>query len=488
MPYAPYAHQVEAFNRSRDMAAFAYLMGMRTGKTKVTIDDWMDKVSNRHVDDLVVVAPAGTYRVWETELQKHVLPGFEYDFGIWDSSAGVQHKRALWDLARSRGKPRALVVNIEALSAADTNEVKQLLFELMKTSRQRTFMAVDESTGIKNPTSGRTFTCAALGQLAPIRRILTGLPTPRSPLDAYGQFAFLDPRILGFVGRGSGHERFVNGYNKFYAHHAVTRNIKVGARWQRILVGYEHEDEIRQKILPYSYRKTLRECSDVPVHAYKTREVELTPQQRKAYAEMKAYFITQLESGETITAQQVVTMQLKLHQICCGHVTDQFDVRHEVKTNRPQALYELLREYDGKAVIWCSYDWDVRLVTDFLREKFGEQSVVQFWGGNRSTREEDNRRFKEDPECLYLVATPSAGGRGRNWSEADLMVYYSNTDNLEHRDQSEERGSDMNKTQRVTVVDFITRGTVEEKIVRNLRGKIDMAASITGDDWREWVV
>jgi SNF2 family DNA or RNA helicase len=87
-----------------------------------------------------------------------------------------------------------------------------------------------------------------------------------------------------------------------------------------------------------------------------------------------------------------------------------------------------------------------------------------------------------------MVATPGAGGRGRTWPQAELLVYYSNTDNLEHRDQSEERASGIGKVNKVTVVDLITRGTVEEKIVLNLRNKINMSAIITGDNYREWII
>lgn len=486
MPFPPYAHQVEAFARSRDQEAFAYLMGMRTGKTKTTIDDWMDKVANRHVQDLVVLAPAGVYKVWLTELDKHIPSGFEYDRGIWDSRSNNVNRRDLAQLLKDRGKPRALLVNTEALSSSEVTIAKELLYEFMKT--RKSFMAVDESTAIKNPISNRTFTICALGTIARMKRILSGLPTPNTPLDAYAQFAFLNPAILGFEGSGQGHEKFLDGYRKFYRHHAVVKQMRVGARRVEIVVGYRHEEEIREKILPHSYRKTLRECSDVPEKLYVPREVELTAEQRKAYAELKAYMTTQLESGEYVSPDQVVTCMLRLHQVCCGHVVDDLGVLHSIKTNRPRAMEEVLQEHDGKAIIWCSYDHDVRLVSDFLRRKHGDRSVAQFWGGNNATRETDNRRFQEDPSCRYMVATPSAGGRGRNWSVADLMIYYSNTENLEHRDQSEERASSVGQEDRVTVVDLITRGTIEEKIVKSLREKINMAGSITGDSWRQWVV
>jgi SNF2 family DNA or RNA helicase len=69
-----------------------------------------------------------------------------------------------------------------------------------------------------------------------------------------------------------------------------------------------------------------------------------------------------------------------------------------------------------------------------------------------------------------------------------MVVYYSNTDNLEHRDQSEQRAMGMTKSRQVDFVDMIVRGTVEEKIINSLRSKIDMASIINGDNYKEWLV
>jgi len=114
--------------------------------------------------------------------------------------------------------------------------------------------------------------------------------------------------------------------------------------------------------------------------------------------------------------------------------------------------------------------------------------VARFWGGNVSSREEEERRFKEDPRCRFMVATPHAGGRGRTWDVADLVVYHSSTNNLEHRDQSEQRVQGVGKTRQVDYVDLICPGSVEDKILKALRQKIDLAGMITGDDFREWIV
>jgi hypothetical protein len=87
-----------------------------------------------------------------------------------------------------------------------------------------------------------------------------------------------------------------------------------------------------------------------------------------------------------------------------------------------------------------------------------------------------------------MVATAAAGGRGRTWSVADLTVYHSNTHNLEHRSQSEERVKGIGKESRALYVDLVSPGTVDEKILMSLKNKINLASILTGDEWRKWVV
>ena len=95
-----------------------------------------------------------------------------------------------------------------------------------------------------------------------------------------------------------------------------------------------------------------------------------------------------------------------------------------------------------------------------------------------------------DPDCRFIVATPATGldYLVNDCLRTNLIAYYSNTDNLEHRDQSEERASHVKKTDRVTVVDFATRDTVEWKIIYAMRKKIDLATVVLSDPPREWVV
>jgi hypothetical protein len=252
-----------------------------------------------------------------------------------------------------------------------------------------------------------------------------------------------------------------------------------------IVVGYRNEDQLRRLIEPYSYRVEFR--PDIP-STYSIREVSLTPDQRRIYEEMKRYATAKIEGASHVTATIVIVQMLRLHQVLMGHAVDEDGVVHDVKERRTEALLEILEDYNGKAIIWASYDRSIRKIAAAIAAEYGDEAVACFWGGNPTTREADEARFKTDPRCRFMIATPDSGGRGRTWDGANLVVYYSSKNNLEHREQSEQRAQNVGKAAGVDYIDLVAPGTVDGVIIKALREKIDMASAITGDTWKTWLI
>lgn len=493
---SPLKHQLIARKRRRsiptdpsDEDVFAWLMDMGTGKSWVMLDEFGDRENARDLQDMLIVAPAGSYKNWyedksdlqQSEINKHLSEDMRERLVVagWVSGGGAETKRSIERLMRVTDprRPRALFVNVEALSTVQ--KVRTLCAEFVR--QRRAIMGVDESTTIKGHRSERSKAVRLIGEGAAARRIMTGLPTPRSPLDLYAQYEFLDWRILGH-----------RSYRNFMHRYAVTKSTDFGGKLRRpteIVVGYRNVAELHDLIAPYSYRVLKKDCLDLPPKVYAPfREVEMTKEQRRAYSELLEYATTQLDSGEHVTAEMTMQQVMKRHQVLCGYVKDENGVTHEIPTKRPDSLVELLGEHEGKAIIWAPYDFCIRAISDRLGKEFGPRSYARFWGGNRSTRGEEERRFLGDPDCRFMVATPGAGGRGNTWTVANLVVYYASLDNLEHRDQSEDRPHRHGQTESVLYVDMVVRGTVEERIVKSLRKKIDIAAAITGDGPRAWLI
>lgn len=460
--------------------AFALLMAMRTGKTKTLLDDFGRLEMAGQVDDLLLIAPAGVYRTWLTAVADHVSDDLQQRMQVhlWQAKAPA---KAAQQFMAGRNTPRMLLVNVEALS--NVERARELCLQFA--SQRRCMIVIDESTVIKNYKAKRTkFINKQLAPLGAYRRILSGLPTPKSPLDIYSQFEFLDRNLLGYT-----------NYFSFRAHYAVVVRKQFGAftRPVDVVVGYRNTEELQRKIEPHSHRVLLEDCYDLPPKIYKQRDVTLTDEQRRIYNDLKQFATAQLDAEQHVTAGMVMVQMLRMHQVLCGHTgTEAGEHYTAIPENRTKELLALLEEHDGKAVIWCTYDHDVRKVAEALNKPTDDEPapdrVARFWGGNTTTREAEELRFQTDPACRYMVATASAGGRGRMWAIADLVVYYSNTPNLEHRSQSEERAQGVNKINSVLYIDLVVPGTVDEKYLYLLRNKIDMAAVVTGDTYREWLI
>lgn len=491
------AHQITALELTRGKKVFAYLCEMGTGKSAMVLAEWGERVEAGTCDDLLVLAPAGSYLNWcidksdeqPSQLRAH-LPSELFSrllIGVWESGAGVGAKARLAHVLQARNKPRFLAVNVEALSS--TERARQVCADFLSVPGRRTMFVVDESTVIKNDSAIRTKEVLGLARLANMRRILTGLVTPRSPLDLFSQFEFLDLRILGY----SSIYPFKHRYcvmNKVWAPGVKEdRDGKKKPRKIDVIVGFKNVEELNKKIAPYSYRVLKEDCLDLPPKIYLRREVELTKEQERLYKELVEFSTAQLNEVVHVTATMIITKLLRLHQLVCGHTVDEATgEEHDVKSNRITSLKELLEEHAGKVVIWSNYRREIVKIVEMLEKEYGEGSVAQFHGGNKNIRGAQEIEFLSNPVCRFMVSTQSAGGRGNTWVAANLVVYFSNNHDLELRMQSEDRCHRDGLKHAVTYVDLVAPNTIDDKILKALRKKLNMATLISGEGYREWLI
>lgn len=503
----PRNHQTKALRRiaqpNRYGDVFALLMEMGTGKSKVICDEWGERALNRDLSDLLIIAPAGCYSNWiddheesPSEFHKQLSPEI-YDralFAKWKSGAGVSASFKIQSVLTERNRPRVFVVNVEALSRGD--KATDACREFLDTSKRGVMCVIDESPIIKGRDSIRTDVVLELGQHKKIgaKRILSGLVTPNSPLDLYTQFQFLDWRILGF-----------RSYFGFRARYAILQDMPTGTPWvdehgilherfTKVVVAFRNTNELHGKIEPFSFRCLKSECLDLPPKQYVSRDIELTKDQKRIYKELQENAFAKLAAQKFVTVNMVLTQRMRLTQVLAGFTVDDDEKKiHEISETRSHAILEILSDYAGKALIWTSHDYCVRKLGVILRKEYGPKSCAQFWGANRPMRGEEELRFKTDPECRFLIATPGAGGRGNNWTMAGLSIYHDNSDNLDHRLQSEDRNhreglASPGGAGSVLYIDLIARGTIDVKRIKLLRNKIDIATQIHGDSYREWLI
>ena len=468
----PYEHQRIALERSYDKINYAYFMEMGCGKSKVLIDNMAWLYENKKIDTVIVVAPKGVYRNWQTsEIPAHLHDDIEREVYVWNPNPNKTQKEHLVSGIKERGKLRILLVNVEGFA---TTKLKAFVEKFVRDS---TFLlAVDESTTIKNPKAKRTKALVALGKAASFRRILTGSPVTKSPMDLYAQCGFMDKALLGF-----------ESFYSFQGRYAITRTQRMGGHSFQQIVGYRNLDELSTKLEKFSYRVTKDEALDLPDKIYTVRHVSLTDDQIKHYMSLKNAAIALLDDGDLVSAPAVMTQLLRLQQVLCGHLmTDDGDLV-EIKTRRIDALLETIEEMSGKVIIWSRFRYDIRNIEAALKKAYGSDSTVTYYG---DTSDEDRQKAIQDfqfGDARFFVANPQTAGYGLTLTAATNVIYYANDFNLETRVQSEDRCHRIGQKNTVTYVDFVSKGTVDEHIVKTLRAKIDLSAKTLGEEARQWL-
>ena len=469
----PYAHQLTALEKSWDKQEYGYFMEMGTGKSKVLVDNIAMLYDKGKINGALIIAPKGVYRNWMSqEIPIHLASHIQPKMVLWTASTSKTKQKEYDSLFETGYDLHILIMNVEAFSTK-----KGLDFAGRFLRTHRTLMAVDESTSIKTPTAKRTKSILSIGKLANYRRILTGSPVTKSPLDLYTQCAFLNEHLLGFTSYYTFRNRYAN---------MLDRNF--GGRRVQIVGGYKRLDELAEILKAFSYRVLKEHCLDLPEKIYIERQVELTEEQSKAYSTMKSAALASLK-GKMATAPHVLTQLMRLHQITCGHLKNDDDSITELKNNRITSLIELLEEVEGKVIIWANYVYDIKQIVAAISKKYGEDSIVQYYGAIEADVRQKNIVKFQDPDSpvRFFIGNPQTGGYGITLTEANNVVYYSNGYDLEKRLQSEDRAHRIGQKKAVTYVDLIAPKTVDEKIRKALRKKINIATEVMGEELRDWI-
>ena len=469
----PYGHQITALEKSWDKEEYGYFMEMGTGKSKVLVDNIAMLYDKGKINAALIIAPKGVFRNWFSgEIPYHLPRHIDHKTVIWTATTSKAKDKEYQQLFKIDYDLHILIMNVEAFSTK-----KGLEFATKFLNCHKTIMAIDESTTIKTPTAKRTKAILSLGKLAKYRRILTGSPVTKSPLDLYTQCNFLHEELLGF-----------NSYYTFRNRYATMIDRNFGGRRVQIVGGYKRLDELSDSLKKFSYRVLKEHCLDLPEKVYIQREVELSDEQRQIYSTMKSAALAQLK-GKMATAPHVLTQLMRLHQITCGHLKNDDDTITEIKNNRMSELLDVLDEVEGKVIIWANYVYDIKQIVKAISKKYGEDSIVQYYGAIPADVRQKNIEKFQDPksDSRFFVGNPQTGGYGITLTAANNVIYYSNGYDLEKRLQSEDRAHRIGQKKSVTYVDFITPKTVDEKIVKALRKKMNIATEIMGEDLREWI-
>ena len=470
----PYEHQKDALKKCYNKEAFAIFAEMGTGKTKIALDNACILYNRGKIDRLLVVAPKGAYMTWfDQEIPTHVPDYIEKKVVIWKQSTSQKYMSELRSMMNNNFELKIMIMNVEAFSSKrGVNFARLFLIG-------RSMMIVDESTTIKNPKAKRTKAILELSNETHYRRILTGSPVTQSPLDLWAQMDFLDPYILG-----------QSSYYAFRTRYAVIMEATAagGTHTYQKIIKFKNLKELGALVAPHSYRILKKDCLDLPDKVYTKRYVELTDEQKKAYAQMKENALATL-NGSSATAFNVLTQLIRLHQITCGHMATDSDDIIDIKSNRLDELMQILGETSGKVIIWANYIYDIESIKKAVKKEFGSDSYCTYYGATAAEDRQKCINEFQDPhsKLRFFIGNTQTGGYGITLTEASTVIYYSNNYDLEKRIQSEDRAHRIGQKNKVLYIDLVAKGTVDVKIIRSLRNKVNIAKEISGEELSSWI-
>jgi len=461
----PYEHQRQALIKGAKLKNFAYFMEMGTGKTKVAIDNAAFLYQSKEIQLVIVVAPNSVYQNWIKEIETH-CPIEDYNIFVHKVDKKFQY---------FADKLNFYLINVEAFSHQSG---VQILMPILLNLGRYTMMILDESTTIKNREAKRTKAICKLGTMAGYKRILTGSPITKSPLDLYTQCSFLSPSLLGF-------KSFLSFRNRYCMMEPMPIS---NDRVIMIPKYFINLHELEDKLKSFSFRVRKEDCLDLPEKTYQQRFVDFTLEQKKIYKQMQEQAFAIIQDKEVSFANKLTEM-LKLHQVCNGFLktNEGFIVKME-DCPKLKELIKVIEEGDGKFIIWANYIYNIESICNLLKKLYGDKAVVSIYGAvSVEDRTIAVNKFQTDADVKFFVGNPTTGGYGLTLTAASYVIYFSNSYNLEVRQQSEDRAHRIGQKKNVTYVDILMRNSIDMLIISALKRKIKISAETLGEELKKWI-
>lgn len=447
----PFDHQMKALELVARNHNYALCMEMGTGKSAVMVYHLSELKRAGELKRALIVAPLSVVYNWKAEIEKHA------DNLTVSVVAGDKMEKHL-----------ALD---QAADVYVTNYASLRMMVGLFTRREWDVMICDESQNIKNRTSQQAKAAYLIGKQAKRRYILTGTLVTNKPLDVFGQFKFLDEAILG------------HNFFAFQSRYAIMRTQGKA----QFPVAFRNLQELSEKLAPWSYRVLKSECLDLPDKIYETRHTEMSEEQWRIYKELGRELMVELREGDRVVAPIILTKLLRFSQLTSGFiVTASGETREVGRGEKIKELLQLLDESSAKFVVWTKFKKEMEMVKRALRER-GIEHVSLSGDDKLEDRQQAIERFSVMPDIRVFVGSIEAGGTGINLTAASVVVYMSNSYSLGTRMQSEDRCHRIGQKNNVTYIDLVVPGSIDEKIVKMLKGKQDLAQLVQGDKQAEIV-
>lgn len=440
---------------------FAFLMEMGCGKSLTAIAVMGALLQQGKIERVLVAAPGSVVSVWQSELEKFADFGFSFAALL---GTKPQRLRKLRSLEEDGSGLLIAGINYEST-------FRDGIFEALL-AFGADLVICDESQRIKNPKAQQTRAMVTIGKRAAYRLALTGTPVQQDAKDVFSQWQFLDDTIFG---------------DNVYAFEG--RYCRKGGFGGKQIVGTKNEDEMIERMHSIAYRVTKNEALDLPPETYEYRTVELSPQERRIYDEMRKCAVIELSEEKQVSAATVLTKLLRLQQIAGGFLKADDDAHvTQIGTSKLDALEDIIEDYvlsEGrKLVVFARFLAEVEAIEALLHRRSIQHRVIT-GAVPLAQRGKIVDDFQTDPDTMIFVAQTQTAGLGITLHAASVAVFYSLSYNYADYQQALARIHRKGQHHPCTYVHLIADRTVDSKIMSALEKKGDMAKSIV-DNWQTY--
>ncbi|QWQ38670.1 DEAD/DEAH box helicase [Gemella sp. zg-570] len=431
MKYVPHSYQEYAKEFIVKNKVAALLLEMGLGKSVTTLTAIDELIYDRfEVSKVLVIAPLRVaISTWPSEIKK------------WEHL-----NRLTYSVVVGTEKERLLSLNKKVNIYIINRENIDWLVNKSRVTFDFDMVVIDELSSFKSYQSKRV---KSLLKVRPyIKRIvgLTGTPSSNGLMDLWAEF-----RILDF---GERLGRYISHYRSTY----FVPDKRNGAIVYSYKPQKNAEERIYEKISDITISMKAKDHLKMPDLVMNEVNVELSNKDKTKYEEFRKEMVMQVSDRE-IDAVNAASLSNKLLQMASGSIYDEDGKFYEIHDKKLDALEDLIEGANGKPVLvayWFKSDKE-RIEKRFkVKEIKTSEDIAEWNKGN----------------IPVALVHPASAGHGLNLQQGgSTLIWYSLTWSLELYQQTNARLYRQGQTQTVVIQHIITKGTIDEDVLKALKRK-----------------
>lgn len=431
MKYKPHSYQEYAIRYIETHPISALLIDMGLGKTSITLTAIRNLLFDSfEVCKVLVIAPLRVAKnTWTDEIKKwEHLSTLTYSLII-----GNENER----LSALNEQTDIYIINRENVDWLVNKSGYKFDFDMV---------VIDELSSFKNHQSKRFKSLMKVRPL--IKRIvgLTGTPSSNGLMDLFAEFKILD------MGKRLGY--FIGQYRNTY--------FKPDKMNGPIVYSYKPlsnaENAIYEKISDITVSMKANEYLKMPELLTSNYVVELSNSEKKQYDKMKKSLVLEITDGE-ITASNAASLSNKLCQLSNGAIYDDEQNIVEIHDRKLETLEDIIESMNGKPLLiayWYRHDLE-RIKSRFSVREIKTSEDISDWN---------------DGKIPVALIHPASAGHGLNLQNGgSTLVWFGLTWSLELYQQTNARLYRQGQKNAVVIQHIITKGTIDEQILKALQKK-----------------